>query len=46
MGAMFRHETDAVRLLKYKEFLEGLERTLDACDRVGNALTTIVIKNA
>jgi uncharacterized protein Yka (UPF0111/DUF47 family) len=46
MGIMFRNETDAIRLLKHKEFLEGLEQTLDACDDVGNALETILIKNA
>ena len=46
IGEMFKTETDAIRLLKNKEFLEGLERTLDACDDVGNALDTIVIKNA
>jgi uncharacterized protein Yka (UPF0111/DUF47 family) len=42
---MFRSETDAIRLIKHKEFLEGLEETLNACDDVGNALRTIVIKN-
>lgn len=46
VGEMFRSERDAIRLLKHKEFLESLERTLDACDDVGNALSTIVIKNA
>ena len=46
IGELFKRETDAIRLLKHKEFLEGLERTLDACDDVGNALETIVIKNA
>jgi uncharacterized protein len=46
MAAMYRAEKDAIRLLKHKEFLEGLERTLDACDHVGTALETIVIKNA
>jgi uncharacterized protein Yka (UPF0111/DUF47 family) len=46
LGEMFRTETDAIRLLKHKEFLEGLEETLDVCDDVGNALETIVIKNA
>ena len=46
IGEMFRTETDAIRLLKNKEFLEGLERTLDTCDDVGNALENIVIKNA
>jgi uncharacterized protein len=46
VGEMFRTETDAIRLMKHKEFLEGLEETLDVCDDVGNALETIVIKNA
>ena len=46
LAAMFRSETDAIRLIKYKEFLEGLEDALDACNDVGDALLTIVIKNA
>jgi uncharacterized protein len=46
IGEMFRKEKDAVRLLKHKEFLEGLENTLDACDDVANALEALVIKNA
>jgi hypothetical protein len=46
IGVMFKTEKDAVRLLKHKEFLEGLENTLDACDDVANALESLVIKNA
>jgi uncharacterized protein Yka (UPF0111/DUF47 family) len=46
IAAMFRSETDAIRLIKNKEFLEGLERTLDACNGLGVALRTVVIKNA
>lgn len=46
VAAMFRTETDAIRLIKHKEFLEGLERALDACEDVGGALRTVVIKNA
>jgi uncharacterized protein Yka (UPF0111/DUF47 family) len=46
IAEMFRTEHDAIRLIKHKEFLEGLEETLDACDDVGHALRTIVIKNA
>ena len=42
---MFKVEKDAIRLLKNKEFLEGLEVTLDACDDVANALEALVIKN-
>lgn len=43
---MFETETNPITLLKNKEFLEGLERTLDLCDDVGNVLSTIVIKNS
>lgn len=46
IASMFKHETDAIRLLKNKEFLEGLERSLDLCDDVGNVLSSIVIKNS
>jgi uncharacterized protein Yka (UPF0111/DUF47 family) len=46
IGEMFRTEKDAVRLLKHKEFLEGLENALDCCDDVANALESLVIKNA
>src|SRR3990170_2472028 len=46
VGELFRTEKNAVALIQHKEFLEGLERTLDACDHVGTALKTIVIKNA
>lgn len=45
VGEMFKTEKDAIRLLKHKEFLEGLENTLDACDDVANALEALVIKN-
>ena len=46
VGRLFKVEKDAVRLIKSKEFLEGLEKTLDACDDVANALEALVIKNA
>ncbi len=46
MSAMFKNETDAVAVLKHKEFLEGLEHTLDVCENVANVLETIVLKNA
>jgi uncharacterized protein Yka (UPF0111/DUF47 family) len=46
VGEMFQNEKDAIRLLKNREFLVGLERTLDSCDDVANALETLVIKNA
>jgi uncharacterized protein len=46
VGLLFAHETNAVRLIQHKEFLEGLERALDACDHTGGTLTAIVIKHA
>ena len=46
IASMFKNEPNAVRLLKHKEFLEGLERSLDRCDDVGGVLSTIVIKNS
>lgn len=46
IGELFRDEKNAIRLIQHKEFLEGLERSLDACDHVGTALKTVVIKNA
>jgi uncharacterized protein Yka (UPF0111/DUF47 family) len=46
IASMFKNETDAIRLLKHKEFLEGLEAALDLCDDVGNVVSAIVIKNS
>ncbi len=46
IATMFKNESDAIRLLKHKEFLEGLEGSLDLCDDVGNVLSTVVIKNS
>ncbi len=46
IAEMFRNETNAIHLLKHKEFLEGLESSLDLCDDVGNVLSSIVIKNS
>ena len=45
IGLLFKNEKNAVRLIQHKEFLEGLEAALDACDHTGKALTAIVIKN-
>ncbi|MFN8391580.1 MAG: DUF47 family protein [Bdellovibrionota bacterium] len=46
MAELFRNEKNAITLIKHKEFLEGLEHTLDACDDMANALETLVIKNS
>ena len=46
IGEMFKTETDAIRLLKHKEFLEGLEDTIDRCAHVGTVVEAILIKNS
>jgi uncharacterized protein Yka (UPF0111/DUF47 family) len=45
MAHLFRTEQNAVQLIQHKEFLEGLERILDAFDHTGQVLSAIIIKN-
>jgi hypothetical protein len=46
LGDLFAQEKDAIQLIKHKEFLEGLENTVDACAAVGRSMETILIKNS
>ncbi|MEQ1507129.1 MAG: DUF47 family protein [Myxococcota bacterium] len=46
LGALFANEKDAITLIKHKEFLEGLEDSVDRCADVGTVLEAILIKNA
>lgn len=46
LGDLFSTERDAIKLIKHKEFLEGLEDAVDRCASVGTVLEAIVIKNA
>jgi uncharacterized protein Yka (UPF0111/DUF47 family) len=46
LGDLFAQEKDAIRLIKHKEFLEGLERSVDECAHVASYLEAILIKNA
>ncbi len=45
MGLLFTNETDAITLIKNKEFLEGLEDAVDRCADVATVLEAILIKN-
>lgn len=45
LGALFETERDAITLIKHKEFLEGLENSIDKCAHVGTTLQAILIKN-
>lgn len=41
---IFENETDAVKIIKYKEVLTALEDASDKCKDVANVLETIVVK--
>ena len=43
---LFLYETDAVKLIKYKEILATLENATDMCEDVANVMETILVKNA
>lgn len=45
VGDLFANEKDAIELIKVKEFLEGLEDTVDRCQSVAKVLETIAIKH-
>lgn len=45
IGDLFSHEKDAIQLIKHKEFLEGLEDSIDQCAKVATVLEAILIKN-
>lgn len=45
LGDLFNNEKDAIKLIKHKEFLEGLEESVDRCCDVGNSLEAMLIKN-
>lgn len=46
ISALFQNEKDAIRLLKHKEFLEGLDQILDVCNATATSLETTLIRNA
>jgi predicted phosphate transport protein (TIGR00153 family) len=46
VGDLFEFEKDAIRLIKYKEVLSGLETATDMCEDVADVLETILVKNA
>ena len=44
LGDLFAREKDAIQLIKHKEFLEGLEDSIDRCASAATVLEAIVIK--
>ena len=45
IGDLFQNETDALRLIKWKELYEILENATDRCESVANIIESIVIKH-
>jgi uncharacterized protein len=43
---LFLYETDAIRLIKYKEILAALETATDRCEDAANVMESILVKNA
>lgn len=43
---LFATEKDPIKLLKWKELYEALERTIDSCEDASNTLEAIVLKNS
>ena len=43
---LFLYETDAIRLIKYKEILGSLETATDMCEDAANVMESILVKNA
>ncbi|MHB1161167.1 MAG: DUF47 domain-containing protein [Chloroflexota bacterium] len=46
LAALFREESDVIKIIKWKEIYELLEKATDGCEDVADVLQTIVLKNA
>jgi len=42
---LFLYETDAIKLIKYKEILAALENATDMCEDAANVMESILVKN-
>jgi len=45
LGRLFDETTDPIRLMKWKELYDALERTLDVAEDVSNVLESVAIKH-
>ena len=45
LASLFREEPDVIKIIKWKEIYELLERATDGCEDVADVLQTIVLKN-
>ena len=45
VSELYNGSTDALEVIKWKEFYDMIEEAIDACEDVGNTLERIVLKN-
>jgi len=46
IGELFHNETDAMRIIKWKELYEILENATDRCESVANIIESIILKHS
>lgn len=46
LGKLFSEEKDPIRLIKWKEIYETLEKVTDKCEDAANIIETVVVKHA
>ncbi|MCA1927750.1 MAG: DUF47 domain-containing protein [Calditerrivibrio sp.] len=46
LGKLFGEEKDPIRLIKWKEIYETLEKVTDKCEDAANIIETVVVKHA
>ena len=46
IAELFEHETDPIKIIKFKEVYEFLEAATDYCEDVTDVLQTVVVKNS
>jgi predicted phosphate transport protein (TIGR00153 family) len=46
VSELFKNETNAIEIIKWKEIYQILENTIDNCEKIANTVEGVVIKNA
>jgi len=46
LGKLFSEEKDPIKLIKWKEIYETLEKVTDKCEDAANIIETVVVKHA
>ncbi|MBP3892485.1 MAG: DUF47 domain-containing protein [Atopobiaceae bacterium] len=46
LATLFRENTDAIEVLKWKSLIDTMEATVDSCKSVANVIRSVLVKNA